>query len=214
MSILQVNNRTNVQWGGELRSKENNITRIYSLNLNGIALDRRGGQFDTLCCTAREIQADVVCCQEINVDTTNATVKSLLYQTENQHWPRSRLQFGSTEVSFTNWYKPGGTLMISTGNITGRIQAQNSDHMGRWVSQTFTTKVTIVSAYQVATDNPHAGLTTATSQQRSMHTQAQDTIVVPRKAYKRDVWEFIRTRREQGEEILIVGDFNESVDGP
>ena len=217
MPALHVNNRTNAPWGDPLAPKENNITRIYSLNLNGLALDRRGGQFDTLCRIAREVQADIVCCQEHNVDTTNSTVKSILYQTSTQHWRRSRLQFGTTNVTFTNWYKPGGTMLISTGDITGRIQAQSSDPMGRWVTQTFTgqngVKKTILSAYQVATDNPHAGLTTATSQQRSILISNQDPIVEPRKAFKRNLRDYISKCRERGEEMLIVGDFNESLDG-
>jgi hypothetical protein len=123
MSILHVNNRTNIQWGDELRNKENDVTRIYSLNLNSLALDRRGGQFGMLCGIAQEIQADVVCCQESNVVTTNSTVKSfLLHQTANQHLPRSQLQFGSTDVSFANWYKPGGTMMISTGSQLSKLK--------------------------------------------------------------------------------------------
>ena len=76
MSVLHVNNRENKPLGDPLVSKASNTTRIYSLNLNGIALDRRGGQFDTLCQVAREVQADIVCCQEHNVDTTQARSKA------------------------------------------------------------------------------------------------------------------------------------------
>lgn len=107
--------------------------------------------------------------------------------------------------------------MLSNGDITGRIQAQGCDTMGRWVTQTFTgqngCKVTIMSAYQVATDNPHAWLTTATIQQRSILISNQDQVAEPRKAFKRDTREAIKQCRDRGEELLLVGDFNESLDG-
>lgn len=150
MSALHVKNRENASWGDPLTTKANNVIRVYSLNLNGLALDRRGGQYNTQCRVAREIQVDIMCCQEHKMGTTNLTVKSILYQTSNQHWHYSRLQFGSTDVAFTNWYKLVDTMLLSTEDITGQIQAQSSDYMGRWVTQTFTgyngTQVTILSS--------------------------------------------------------------------
>ena len=66
-----------------MKEKDNATTRIYSLNLNGLSLDWRGGQF------------------------------------------------GTTKHSFLQWYKPGGTLMNSIGNASGRVEEQSQDHMGR-----------------------------------------------------------------------------------
>jgi squalene cyclase len=40
------NQRTNNSWGGPMNEKSDHITRVDSLDVNGFALDRRGGQFD------------------------------------------------------------------------------------------------------------------------------------------------------------------------
>ena len=95
---------------------------------------------------------------------------------------------GTTPIPFSTNYKPGGTMNIAIGDMTGRIITQTHDHWGRWTSQTFrgsgNTNVTVISAYQVVSDNPHTGLTTATAQQQSLLIQYSLT---PRKAFKRDL---------------------------
>jgi hypothetical protein len=49
-----------------MKEKDVSTTRLYSLNLNGLSLDRRGGQFDILYKVAQEIQADIICGQKDN----------------------------------------------------------------------------------------------------------------------------------------------------
>lgn len=104
-------------------------------------------------------------------------------------------------------------MMVSTGDITGRIIGQSHDKWGRWTSQTFrgagNRNVTIISAYQVVTDNPHTGLTTVTSQQQSLLLQSNDSATT-RMAFKRDLRKFLRERVTLGDKLLLVGDFNEA----
>ena len=52
------NQRENNYWGDSLGEKGNNVTRVYSLNVNGLSIDRRGGRFGELCKVAQEVQAD------------------------------------------------------------------------------------------------------------------------------------------------------------
>jgi hypothetical protein len=120
-----------------LEEKGDHVTRIYSLNVNGLSIDRRGGRFDDLCKVGKEVQADIICYQEHNLDTTRSHVRSVLYDTAQQYWSRTRLVFGTTPIPFETHHKPGGTLMVSIGDITGRINAQSHDKWGRWTSQTF-----------------------------------------------------------------------------
>ena len=102
------NYRTNQPWGDTIGDSGPNITRIYSLNVNGLSIDRRGGRFDDLCKVAKEVKADVICGQEHNLDTTRSQVRSVLYDTARQHWDRSRLILGTTPIPFDTNYKPGG----------------------------------------------------------------------------------------------------------
>jgi hypothetical protein len=135
-SPLTSNNRENNPWGDELIEKGENVTRVYSLNVNGLSLDKRGGRFDDLCKVAKEVQTDILCCQEHNLDTTKHHVRSILYDTARHHWNRSRLISGTTPISFETNYKPGGSMIVSMGDITGRIVVQSHDKWGRWTSQT------------------------------------------------------------------------------
>jgi exonuclease III len=206
--LTQHNQKQNTPWGDKLQEKENNTTRVYSLNLNGISLDRRGGQFEDLCKIAKEIQADIICCQEHNVDTSKPVVRSILYDTMRHHWQRFRLHTGATAQEFTHWYKPGGTLMFSIENITGRIVDQQKDSMGRWVSQTLkgqnSRQVTIISAYQPVTDSITSGLMTVAAQQRSLLIKSRDTMTEPRKAFKRDLRLLLQQLKDKKNEIYLT----------
>ena len=106
--------------------------------------------------------------------------------------------------------------MFSTGNITGRLEGQQADHMGRWVTQTMKgqqgKQLTIISAYQPVTDSKHTGQMTVTTQQRNVLIRSQDPVTEPRKAFKRDLRKLLKQLTDQGDEILLVGDFNETID--
>ena len=177
----------NTAWGDVLQDKADSVFRVYGQNVNGLSLDRSGGQFDTLCKVVKETQADVMCGQEHKLDSGQHQVKSILFQTCRQHWQRSRITFGTTTVPFCSMQKPGGTFMVTAGNVTGRIQHQMTDSLGRWVSQTYQgaagRRITIVSAYQVVTNVVIPGTTTAAAQQHSMLILRNDPIQAPRKAF-------------------------------
>ncbi len=93
---------------GEMRSgkKATMLLGFMYFNVNGFTLDRHGGQFDDYCSMLREVQADVACDQEHNLDTIESQVRSILYDTTQQHWQRSRITFANTPVPFENLYKP------------------------------------------------------------------------------------------------------------
>ena len=207
------NQLANQPWGDMLQAKPDGATRLFAMNVNGISLDQRGGQFDEICQLTKEVQADILCCQEHNLDITQSQVRSILYDTARQHWNRSRVQFSSTPIPFTNYYKPGGTMIMMVDQVSGRITSQTSDHLGRWSSYTLRGRdsqlFTIISVYQVVTDTPQPGTSTAAAQQQSLLLHLQDPLSSPRRAFKRDLWQFVSDRVKNQEEVLIVGDFNE-----
>ena len=211
--LSSANLASNHPWGDVLEEKANGVFRVYCQNVNGLTLDRRGGQFDSLCRVIKEVQADVMCGQEHQLDTVQHPVKSILYQTSRQHWQRSRMNFATTTVPFRSIYKAGGTFMTTVGNATGRIQHQTSDDLGRWVSQTFQgaagRRVTFISAYQVVSDVVTPGTTTAASQQKSLLVLRNDSISAPRQAFRRDLSAFLQQCKSAGDEIVLTGDFNE-----
>lgn len=192
VALSAANQRCNQPWGDILEAKESTVTRMFALNVNGLSLDRRGGQFATLCGVQKEIQADILCGRsEHNLDTLQPKVRSILYDTSRQYWDRNKMIFGTSLIPFHSVYKPGGTFMITTGNLTGRVVHQSADHWGRWVTQEFqgrgTTRLVIVSIYQVVDKRGTEGQTTAAAQQHSLLVRAQDPITQPRAAFRRDL---------------------------
>jgi hypothetical protein len=89
------------------------------------------------------------------------------------------------------------------------------DKWGRWTSQTYRGRadrsLTVISAYQVVTDHPAQGTTTAAAQQYSLLLQTRDPLRSPRAAFRRDLMEYIKQCQSQGHEILLTGDFNECI---
>ncbi len=102
------NSRQNNPWGDECQGKENNITRVNAINLNGLQLDAKGGKFDSVCRSIKDLQVDVLCGQEDNVDTTQLSVRNILFVTAHQHWERNRLQIGTSPIPFETQFKPEG----------------------------------------------------------------------------------------------------------
>jgi exonuclease III len=208
------NSRANSSWNYDLVEKADDHTRIYVINLNGVSFDRRGGQFDTLCQQLKEIQVDVFCGQEHNLDTTKPHIRSILFHTATQHWERDRIVASTTPIPFHTTYKPGGTMALAVGSLTGRIIKQIRDKWGRWVCQEFrgcgVRKVVIISAYQPVLNNSKTtGKITVVSQQKSLQLQDNDETSHPRTAFRRELSACLASYKRNAVEILLVGNFNE-----
>ena len=212
-TLNTVNSRQNCTWGDELQEKSDLSTRIYAINLNGLQLDNRGGQFDTTCRVLKEIQADIFCGQEHNLDTTQPSLRNILYDTANQHWQRHRLAFATTPIPFRRSYKPGGTTIMTVGSTTGRVCKQIRDKWGRWSGHEFRCsdirRLLILSVYQPIDKGQQAGKITVSAQQRSLLLQNNDPTSNPLVAFRRDLSSMLKSYHENGHDILLIGDFNE-----
>jgi hypothetical protein len=201
--------------GRRAQGKAENTIRVLAANVNGFSLERRGGQYDNYCRVLRAAQVDIACGQEHNLDTTKSVARSILHNTTQQHWQRNRITFSSTPLKFENLYKPGGTLILSVGNITSRMSERFQDRWGRWTSQTYRGRaghsLTVILAYQVVTYHPAQGTTTAAAQQYSLLLQTKDPLWSPRATFRRDLMHFIKQCQSLGQEILLTRDFNECI---
>jgi len=119
--LTTVNARANAHWGDGLKEKAEDTFRVLSANVYGFSLDRMGGQYDSYCRVLREAHVDKACGQEYNLDITKSTVRSILYNTIQQHLQRNQITFAFTPLKFENLYKPGCTFILSVENITSRL---------------------------------------------------------------------------------------------
>jgi hypothetical protein len=73
-------------------------------------------------------------------------------------------------------------------------------------------QLTVISAYHVDESGSHVGKTTAASQQTSQLIQMNAKDSNPRRAFKHDLRFYLRECTARGDELLLLGDFNESID--
>jgi hypothetical protein len=135
-------------------------------------MDCRGGQFNDVCAIVKEVQADIFGGQEHNLDTTQMHIRSTLYDTAKEYWDQNKMIFGSTPITFQSHYNPGGTYLVTVGNVAGRIVNQGQDKWGQWICQEFSgregTRVVLISAYQPVHKHGIEGNLTVSAQHRSL----------------------------------------------
>jgi exonuclease III len=214
VSMSYENLQSNGLIGDELLEKPDHITRIYALNVNGLQLDARGGKFRELCTMAMAIRADITCFSEHNLDTTKHYVNSICQDTA-QIMETPRLTLSSSSNPATTIFKPGGTGIITHGSLASRLRDKGVDPLGRWTYQTFTGKAgkqfTVITCYQACVTTTK-GTNTAYTQQLALLRLQGESHPNPRKAFCRDLKSLLSHFTSEMSEILVVGDFNETID--
>lgn len=200
-------------------SPSENITRIYCQNLNGLSWDKEGGKWPYVCDVIAGINADIACFTEINTDTNKFHIRRKMETVANRHLNQSRLITATSKHQTSTTYKPGGTAIMACGAITSTIKSHSRDRMGRWTSMRLTTStprhIRIIVAYQVC-QNPRPGTNTAAAQQRAQIIEEQATTtnatrISPRASFISDMQAFIHQCQENGDDIILLGDFNEEI---
>ena len=218
---ITLNNISNNKYVGLpiTHTKPDNVFRVQGANPNGFNTAMKCDQFREHCMEMDRYQIDVSCLYEINVDTTKSYIKKLFHDTARSIFRnKSRIQLGSSPVPSKNSYKPGGTMICTRGNTTGRVTRGGNDYLGRWSYQYLARKnntcLVIISAYRVCKQtirtNTKIKTLTVTAQQQSV-LEAEKRYISPRKAFVLDLIEFISTLHEEKHSVLLIGDFNETL---
>lgn len=193
--------------------------RLYCGNPNGLHLGLTGGDFSEYLSEMNRMQVDYLCLYEINLDTHQHQVKHILHDTTRNILSHCNLIYSSSAIPSTSWYKPGGTLSAGLNNTVGRIISSGQDPLGRWSYHTLAgknqTKLTIISAYQVCIQplrqGNHIATKTASAQQIRM-LRDKNVNLQPRQAFLSDLSTLLTLLRHQNHEILLAGDFNETLE--
>ena len=197
--------------------KPEGIFRVQGTNPNGFNLDMECGQFKEHCLEMERYEIDVSCVYEVNLDTTKPYINKLFYDTARSVFQnKSRLKIGSSPVPAKYSYKPGGTLICTRGNASGRVIKSGNDYLGRWSYQYLARKnntcLVIISAYRVCKQSIRSPTKiktlTATAQQQSI-LETEQQYISPRKAFTVDLTKFIHQIHQEKHSVLLLGDFNE-----
>lgn len=220
------NSPDNLPWGDEMSPPDDNLLRLYSLNVNGFKIPKSdifGGTFHEFCKTVLSAGVNVCCIQEINLDIQQPKIQNILHRTLAKHSNRGKLYMGHTPTpKFSSFYKPGGTAMILNDSPASRICSHRIDPWGRWIVIVLKgrgdLKLAITTVYQPhkASWQSTAGSNTIVAQQyiliRQLHS---NSTITPREKFQSDFLqeiELIRTTITP--HLLIVGDFNEQFPSP
>jgi hypothetical protein len=190
-----------------------NTTRLYFINLNGLNLQKKAAKFRDLCEEMRNANVDLFAAAEHNLDTNKFAVRQSLQDIAQKSFQHHCIQTATSTTTADKFYKPGGTLIMTQGDLVGRIKDRGSDQMGRWTWIKLVGKnqrlVTVISAYQVCTRPTNKTGTTAYHQQECLLRLRGVKNANPRKYFQRDLNEFIRICKTRTESVILVGDFNE-----
>ena len=209
--------------GDNLQEKASeNITRVYCQNINGLSWDSEGGKWPYICDAMAGIHTSIACFTETNTDTNNFTVRTRMEKLASRQFNHSRLIMATSKRPTSTMYKPGGTAILATDAITAMISSHSRDRMGRWSSIRLTTStsqnIRIIAAYQVC-KNLRPGTNTAAAQQRAQIIEehalnTHDARLTPRESFIGDLQAFIQQSQANGDNIILLGDFNEEINTP
>ena len=154
--------------------KQDHILRIYIQNINGIQIEKNGGELNTIATKMCRISADVIALIETNVENTNFTVNDIIHKTLRKYNSHFKVGLSGTDIPTTTYYKPGGLLSWTQGNCTGRVKQFTNDNLGRWTHWHLNgaaTNIHLIFVYQVCVDTANTArlnTMTAFSQQVSL----------------------------------------------
>lgn len=201
--------------------KPENTFRLYYTNPNGLHIDRLWQcDYDDHCREINLLSADICAFLEINLDTKKHHVKDILHFCSKQSFSQYQITMSSSTIQSVNMFKPGGTMLLTTGSMTGRIISSADNPLGRWCHQTLVQRnkqfLTIISLYKTNRQSPvnHSGQIrslTATAQQSSILRQ-QGRTEHPHHAFFQDFNNFLSQTCFKNNSFLIVGDFNTTIE--
>ena len=207
------------EWIGEkIDTNENKSIRIGFYNTNGIKIYNDMISLEGVLNDMHEIDISYLGLSEINLAAEKPQVKADLREAIQKCLGReATIQTATTKNKVKYNYKPGGTAAICRSGIVGRIEpkGRGGDEWGRW---TFThlrrrnmKPLTIISAYQVCRNPTNQDGNSAWSQQKAMLLE-KNRKEHPRKAFIKDLEKIIKECQGKGHDIIVGGDFNETIE--
>ena len=197
--------------GDDPTVKASSTYRFAFNNCNGISLTPSSLNFFVT--TAKHLQLDWLGLAETHLDTAKSHVRSQVKNAfQSIHgYSMANCAFSTSTLNFGSDWKPGGTCQIATDNLATRTVSTFSDKYGRFTAQTHTgcngRRLTTILGYCVL--DSCRGPSSAFSQQRAMLV-ADKRPAHPRQMFHQDLTAFIQNCQQEGSEILLCLDANET----
>jgi len=209
-------------WKGDsmAETKPENSVRMLFQNVRGFQFEKTGNKLKDIVQLQDYHGLDVLCISEHHQDTTSFRKRMEMSDIVHSLVPgRAACQFDSSAESTHSGTKRGGTGIITVGSLVGQLEpkGRGGDPMGRWSYMSYRRKdlppITIISVYQVCKDPGRLlGETTWHQQRRALDDDGRD--IDPRNAFISDLSSFIKQLQQQQHDIIVGGDFNETIHDP
>lgn len=199
-----------------LLPKPATTTRLLIFNPNGFNVGP-AGTLPILLNQVAEAESDICMISETNCDTNQHWIKTAIHEACQKQYGlgQFRMVAGHTPKTFTGQYKPGGVMLLTAGNVSGRVVTSGADKWGRWVHMRLSCgagrHITFICTYQVCKGNPKtAG--EATYMRQLYSCMEAERIPEPQKLRRKHSMDLVNLVKEfqgQGDLLWIGGDFNE-----
>ena len=204
-------------WGDEINKKNNNKIRICFQNINGFGYNK-DNKFKSE--NIRELmetkQIDIMAMAEINVNWRKVQRKDSIWN-QTRSWFEHRRMVAKHNIldKKCRLYQPGGTAIITQSEMALRHMESGGDtkRLGRWSWVKIRGKndisLRIVSVYVPHLNKTHGHLNVYAQHQDALLTMG--IAINPIKCFWEDFWAMIDECIQNGEQLIIAGDWNTDV---
>ena len=117
--------------GSTMEVKLNGTIQISSINKGGLRLNNIKSTLQH----ALDLEIDIQCYSENNIDTLQGDVQQRLYDYVQAMDQQAKAIWNSGTIPMESEFKPGGTSAITFSKTVGRVKEQGKDPLGRWSYQ-------------------------------------------------------------------------------
>jgi len=162
--------------------------------------------------------ASVFAAQETNIHWDPLT-KYQIYQQCKSMAAQIKITTALSQELAADWYKLGGTLLLTLNQWTSHVISQGSDLLlGRWAYQEFlgqnNQRVIVISGYCVCNQKFDAASNTVSAQQICLLQAQGIPNPKPRKLFLIDLITQIKQWRQVNKEVILCIDANKPIDNP
>lgn len=113
-----------------------NDLRIWGVNDNMLFTHNDFLELHKLCVSIIKFNIDVICFQEININIFKLGIHKRIRNVFHQHFPTFKISFSMTPTQTSTLWKPGGTMMVTIGEISHNIKQTHNNQLGQWCTTT------------------------------------------------------------------------------
>ena len=201
------------------KSKSKKNIRVIFQNINGLGTSEETDKRDQIQQFINTYKIDVLAMAEVNTNWKLVAKKQSLRAQAKEWFEHSRTEVAhNLLVNTSTPHQQGGVGIIVAGDMALKVSktSQDKNHMGRWCSIQMRGKqgvqLRIVSVYVPIVTKTHGNKTVFAQQQAALLKKKNVQSVISN--FWKDLWAEIDMWLDNGESIIVTGDWNQNVLSP